>query len=466
MNVPPRSYGSAKVRARRSFLARRVILPAQRFVYTEGLGSLALLAAAVAALAWANSPWHASYDRLWETPVVVGAGRLAIRADLRHWINDALMAVFFFVVGMEIKRELVEGDLSSPRRAALPVIAALGGMVMPALIYLAFNAGGPASRGWGIPMATDIAFAVGVFLLLGDRVPAPMRTFLLALAIADDLGAILVIATFYAEAISLPAIGVALLILVGIVALLRGGMRGAAGSLPIAVAFWVAVFETGIHATMAGVVLGFLIPSRPWLSLYAFSASIRKIGRRFQRALDLGDFDRAEALMGQLEELSRGTEPPLDRRLRRVHPWSSFVILPLFALANAGVALSGGALATAATSRTAWGVALGLLIGKPLGVVGFAWLAVRMRWAVLPSGATWTHMVGAGLLAGIGFTVSLFVTELAFHDPRPLAEAKIAILAASVLAGLAGYAFLRRTSTVEEEDMPLAAVLDGRHSPR
>lgn len=418
----------------------------QAFLQTEGLSSATLLAAALLALAWANSPWHASYSRVWETHLGIDVGLFSIREDLRHWINDGLMAIFFYVVGMEIKRELVEGDLSNTRRAALPVVAALGGMVIPALFYLALNAGGAAVRGWGIPMATDIAFAVGVLLLLGDRVPAPLRIFLLALAVVDDLGAILVIAIFYAKGFSLPALGVAALLL-GVIAAMRwGGMRSTAAYLLVALLFWAAVYKSGIHSTIAGVVLGLLTPTRPWFSLYHFSGSVQKILRRFRRALDQGDFDRAEALMGQIEELSRGTEPPLDRRLRKVHHWSSFVILPLFALANSGVVLSGETLKDVAVSRPAWGVALGLFLGKPLGIIALSWLAVRLRWAALPTGATWSQMVGVGMLAGIGFTVSLFVTELAFDEPRWTSEAKIAILIASALAGLGGYAFLRVTT--------------------
>jgi Na+:H+ antiporter, NhaA family len=443
MNIPPRSLGSVKVQARRSWVARRVTLPIQGFVYTAGLGSIVLLAAVVIALAWTNSPWHASYERVWTTRLVIELGRFAIRLDVRDIINDGLMAIFFFIAGIEIKREWVEGDLSNIRRATLPVASALGGMVVPALIYTAFSGPGPASRGWGIPMATDIAFAVGVLLLLGKRVPVPLRTFLLALAVADDLGAILVIAIFYTATISLIASGAALLFL-GIIVLMRwGGMRGSGVYILVALLFWLAVHSSGVHATIAGVVLGLMTPSRPWFSLYAFSESIRKITRRFQRALDRGDFDRAEALMGQLEELSYGTEPPLDRRLRLLHPWSSFVILPLFALANSGVSLSSDILQSALVSRPAWGIALGLILGKPLGVVGFAWLAVRLRWATLPTGANWGHMIGAGLLAGIGFTVSLFITELAFDDRQQLAEAKISILVASVLAGVAGYVVSR-----------------------
>jgi Na+:H+ antiporter, NhaA family len=461
MKIPPRSYGSAKIRARRSFLARRLVLPAQAFLHTEGYSSVALLGAAVVALVWANSPWHASYERLWQTPLAVDAGILAVRMDLRHWINDGLMAIFFYVVGLEIKRELVGGDLSEPRRAALPIVAAVGGMVMPALIYLVLNPHGAASRGWGIPMATDIAFAVGALLVLGDRVPVPLRVFLLALAVVDDMGAIVVIAVFYVKGISLPALALAALLLCVIAAMSRAGIRGTAAYLPVVLLLWVAVFKSGVHATVAGVLLGLTTTSRPWFSLYSLSDSVQKISRRLRGALDLGDFDRAEAMVGQLEELSKGTEPPLERRLRKVHPWSSFVILPLFALANSDVVLSGDALRSAASSPVAWGILLGLCVGKPVGIVAFAWLAVHFRLASLPKTVNWSHVVGASLLAGIGFTVSLFVTELAFDDALWEADAKIGIFAASVLSGVAGYVFLR-TLTRSQPATPVAAEAEAR----
>jgi NhaA family Na+:H+ antiporter len=455
MNIPARSYGSVKTAARRSYIARRVVLPVQAFLHTEGLGSAVLLGAALVALAWSNSPWRASYEALWRTPVALEIGGFGLRADLRHVIDDGLMAIFFFVVAMEIKRELVEGDLSSPRRAALPVVAALGGMIVPALIYTALNAGGPSVRGWGVPMATDIAFAVGVVLMLGDRVPPAVRTFLLALAVADDLGAIVVIAVFYTKAISLPMLGLAAA-LVGVLAIMRRlRIRAAAANVPVGLMLWAALFQSGVHATVAGVILGLMMETRPWFSLYAFSDSMRKFHARFRRALDRGNFDHAETLMGQLEELGRGTEPPLDRQFRLIHPWSSFVILPLFALANSGVTLSGDLLSSAATSRLAWGIALGLAVGKPVGVIGFAWLATRLRWATLPKGVTWRHITTAGLLAGIGFTVSLFVAELAFEDPKHLAEAKVVILAASLFSGLAGYLWSYGAETQTEDTLVL-----------
>ncbi len=453
MHVPPRSYGSAKALARRSFVARRLVLPTQAFFHTEGPGGVLLLISSLVALGLANSPWGEPFSRLMETHLAVEVGGKSLGFDLRELINDGLMTVFFYVAGLEIKRELLEGRLSSPRQAALPVVAALGGMVVPALLYSACNLGQSGANGWGIPMATDIAFSVGVLILLGDRVPAPARVFLLALAIADDIGAILVIAVFYSDGISWPALGVAAGILLAIGGMIRGGLRSPVAYFLVSLGFWGAMLGSGVHATLAGVILGAMTPIRPWFSLYSFERSAGKLLRRFRNALGSGDFDRAEAIMGQMEELSRGTESQLDRRLRQVHPWSSYVVLPLFALANSGVALDLDSLARASSSGITWGILLGLVAGKPLGIVGLAWLSVKLRIASPPTGATWPHLIGVGMVAGIGFTVSLFVAGLAFVDPRQIDDAKIGILIASALAGVLGFVFLRmgRVGASEEE---------------
>jgi NhaA family Na+:H+ antiporter len=308
-------------------------------------------------------------------------------------------------------------------------------------------------------MATDIAFAVGVLILLGDRVPPAARVFLLALAIADDLGAIGVIAVFYTDGISWVALGVGAVILGAIAGMIRLGVRSSNAYLLAALAFWLAALRSGVHPTLAGVILGAMTPIRPWFSLYSFERSAVKLMRRFRRALGLGDFDRAEAIMGQVEELSRGTESKLDRRLRQVHPWSSYVVLPLFALANSGVALTGESLGRASSSGITWGIVLGLVVGKPLGIVGFAWLAVKLRVASPPTGARWPDLIGVGIVAGIGFTVSLFVTARAFEDPAQVEDAKIGVLVASAVAGALGFAYLRivgRTAEVERDRQDVA----------
>jgi Na+:H+ antiporter, NhaA family len=463
MHVPPRSYGSAKALARHSFVARRIVLPTQAFFHTEGPGGVLLLISSLLALALANSPLGPWMLAVLEAHLTVELGQWAYRDDIRGFINDGLMAVFFYVVGLEIKRELLEGRLSSPRQAALPVLAALGGMVVPALLYSACNIGRPGANGWGIPMATDIAFSVGVLILLGDRVPPAARVFLLALAIADDIGAIGLIAIFYSHGISWSALGVGVVILGGIGAMNRLGVRSSNAYVLASLAFWLAILGSGVHPTLAGVVLGAMTPIRPWFSLYSFEMSAVKLMRRFRRALSVGDFDRAEAIMGQVEELSRGTESKLDRRLRQVHPWSSYVVLPLFALANSGVELTGESLGRAGSSGITWGILLGLVVGKPLGIVGFAWLAVKLRIASPPTGARWPDLIGVGMVAGIGFTVSLFVSGLAFDDPTQVEDAKIGVLVASAIAGVLGFAFLRMQKRGTEDgkgpeavDAPLA----------
>jgi NhaA family Na+:H+ antiporter len=430
--------------AERSFIVRQVLLPAQAFIHTQVVSGAVLLAAALAAIVWVNSPWEESYFDLWNTTVIVDVNLFAIEENLRHWVNEGLMVFFFFVVALEIKRELAHGELSDRRRAALPVAAALGGMVLPAAIYLALNGGGDGARGWGIPMATDIAFALGVLALLGPRIPSQVRVLLLAIAIVDDIGAILVIAVFYSESISLEALGVAALLFLLVVGMIRGGLRNLLPYFIVGTLTWVAMLKSGVHPTIAGVLLGALVPATPYFGEKTFMESAQGLMERFREAIDSGDKETGEALLGQMEELTQGTEAPLERLERAFHPWISFIVVPVFALANAGVDLSGELLRDATSSSVTLGIALGLLAGKLLGIVGFSWMAVRLGLGSLPRGVGWRHLAGVGLLAGIGFTVSLFITGLAFEDLELVSEAKIGILGASVVAGAAGYGFLRR----------------------
>lgn len=443
MAVPPRSRGVMKVRAERSYIVREVVLPAQSFLHTPKISGMLLLLASVAAMVWANSPWASSYDHFWETIITIDAGMLTLSADLRHWVNDGLMTIFFFVVGLEVKREVVQGALSGARRAALPAVAALGGMLAPALCYLMLNAGGPGIKGWGVPMATDIAFALGVLALLETRIPSALRLFLLALAIVDDIGAIVVIAVFYNQHLALDALAVALGLLSLIIAMKHVGVLNITVYILVGVLFWAAVWKSGVHATIAGVVLGLVTPLRPYFSNATFADSADTLLRHFREALSQEDAERAEATLGRMEELSQGTESPLERIERRVHPWSSYGIMPLFALANAGLTLSGDVVQQAASSAVTWGIVAGLLVGKFVGVAGFAWLAVRLRLADLPSGVRWLHVVGLGSLAGIGFTMAIFIASVAFANPSHAAMAKIGILTASAVAALGGYAILR-----------------------
>ena len=461
MDLLPRLSAAVTAPGRR-FRPRRVIEAAQAFVQVEASSGIVLLLAAVAALAWANSPWSDTYFEFWRTQAGIDLKLIAIREDLVHWVNDGLMTVFFFMVGLEIKRELVHGDLSSPRRAMLPAAAALGGMVLPALIYLAFNAGGSGSDGWGIPMATDIAFALGVLSLLSGRVPFGIKVFLLALAITDDIGAILVIAAFYTGSIDLEALGLAAVIFGAIVLMNRRGVRNIDVYVVAGILFWLAMFESGIHATLAGVALGLMAPASAFYDPRSFAASLDELATAYRAAIEGGSADEQQGILAQIEDLSQGTEAPLERLERKLHPWVSYGIVPLFALANAGVALSGDLARDALSSPVSQGAALGLLLGKPLGIFAFTWLAVRLGLGRLPTGANWGQILGVGLLGGIGFTVSLLITGLAFEDGALVDEAKLGVLAASLIAGLAGFVFLSATSRKTDGPLPAANDEDSR----
>jgi NhaA family Na+:H+ antiporter len=438
----PRTKGRLQVRADRIDFTRRVYLPVQSFIQIEWVGSVLLLAAAVLALVVANSPLYDAYHHILEMHLVLDLGFLTIDESIHHWVNDGLMAIFFFVVGLEIKRELLHGNLSEPRKAALPIVAAVGGMVVPAGIYALLNAGGPGASGWGIPMATDIAFALGVLGLLGRRLPSDLRVFLLALAIVDDLGAIMVIALFYTADLSITALLVAGGLLMVILAMQRFGIRAVVAYAIVGFFVWAAVLESGVHATIAGVILGAITPSRPAVDSDTFAEVGEELMARYKQAVADGDHDEAEALLGKLEEFTVETESPLERMERRFHPVSAYFVLPIFALANSGVQLSGEAVAAALGSPITLGVALGLTAGKVVGVLGSSWLAVRTRIAELPAAVNWIHVTGVGLLAGIGFTVALFITGLAFTDPVLVDQGKIGILGASLVAGILGYTFL------------------------
>ena len=371
--------------------------------------------------------------------------RLAVHA----WINDALMAIFFFLVGMEIKHEIVHGELADVRRAALPLWGALGGMIVPALLYVALNYGQPGQHGWGVPMATDIAFSLGVLGMV-KGVPSDLKIFLLSLAIADDIGAIIVIAMFYSGSLDWAPLLAALVILGVIFAMLMVGIAQPILYFLLAVGFWGAILRSGIHATIAGVILGFVVPTTSTLSLKQFQDMATDMSRSFRDAMARGDVQAAKSLLGGFDALLNNTESAAERLTRLLNDWVSFLVLPLFALANAGVTFSSGAWGELATSRIAWGIVIGLIVGKPLGIIGFATLAVRTGLAQLPRGVTWRQFAGVGILAGIGFTVSIFISSLAFDDAAQLMEAKVAVLVASVIAGLLGYMALRERRAAEQ----------------
>jgi len=413
----------------------------ERFVHQETSGSILLFAATVVALLWANSPWSASYVSLWKLPLSIGR-RPLFSMDLHHWIDDGLMVLFFLVVGLEIKREIVKGELSSFRQAALPIIAALGGMLLPALLYFALNPSGLGARGWGIPMATDIGFAMGVLALLGKRIPSSLRVFMLALAIVDDVGAILVIAFFYTPTISLPALTVAGGLLALLIAL---AMRRAPISLYVVVGFffWAAVLSSGVHATIAGVILGLIAPITPKFRPEELAESAEPLLRDFRAQILSHDKSSAEATLTGLDQLLRGTDSLAERLERTLNPWVCFLVLPLFALASAGVALSTDQLKLAYSSSIALGIFVGLLLGKAVGITLFSFLGVKLKIAGMADGLTWKGIAGVGLLAGVGFTVALFISGLSFGDENLVATAKVAVLAASLAAGLFGYVYLR-----------------------
>jgi len=441
-HIPPRSRGEVEHEAERSYVFRQFVLPAQRFIHTEVLGGIALLLAAVVALVWANSPWDEAYFDLFATQLSIDTGIFHIENDLHGWINDGLMTFFFFVVGLEIKREMTRGELAGFQKAMLPVTAALGGMIVPALIYIALNAGGEGGRGWGIPVATDIAFALGVLALIGRRIPSQLRVFLLALAIADDIGAITVIAVFYTSDFSIEA----LLIAGGLLAFIHGMSRAGVRDISVYLLFgafaWVAMYESGVHATIAGVALGLMTPANPYYSTSRFEESMDDLFAKYRDAHAREDEQAAQHFLGQMEALTQGTESPLERLQRLLLPMTSFIVVPLFALANAGVVITGDSVSEAVSSEISQGVAFGLLFGKPVGVFLATWIAVRLGVASLPRSMNWWHVLGVGLLAGVGFTVALFVNELAFDEEILISDGKMGILAGSIISAIIGYVML------------------------
>jgi NhaA family Na+:H+ antiporter len=417
----------------------RAWLPFQDFFQTESAGGILLLVTAALALIWANV-WPESYIRVWEVPWTIGAPRFGLTLSLRDWINDGLMAIFFFLVGLEIKREIVIGELASLRRAALPLAAAAGGMAAPAAIYTLFNAGTPAAHGWGIPMATDIAFALGVLALLGSRIPPGLRVFLAALAIVDDLGAVIVIAFFYTVHISWVALGIGLGTFVLLLGLSKLGLRSTLIYGALALVLWIAFLLSGVHATIAGVLLALAVPARTRIDAAAFVDRARGELDEFAASGSVGQGilpnEAQQTALRTLEAAAEDVLAPLQRLEHGLARWVAFGIVPLFALANAGVILVGG-VGQPYTWRVLLGTAAGLLIGKPVGIMLAALVAITVG-AATPSGVTWRHLFGASLLGGIGFTMAIFIANLAFTTPALLPAAKIGILISSPLAGLAG----------------------------
>ena len=434
----PKSLPSAPPEAWEPLLrfARLARRPLEHFFRIEAASGIVLLVTAAGALGWANSPWSESYFRFWHLPIGLSIGTFSIERTLEWFVNDALMVIFFFVVGMEIRRELHHGELSEWRRAALPAVGALGGMLAPAALYLVLAGGTETRPGWGVPMATDIAFAVGVLVLLGKRVPAALRVLLLALAVIDDLGAIVVIALFYSSGVGVWGLLVAAGGLGAIFAMQRLGVRAKLAYVPPSVIVWAGVYAAGVHPTIAGVIVGLVTPVRAWLGTDGFIAGVQ---RELEHLEQVGPHERsthelAETL-AHVDLARREALSPAESLIETLHPWVAFGIMPVFALANAGVSLSGASLDGVGWT-VASGVAVGLVVGKPLGVLVACWLALVARVGVLPVGLSLRHLVVLGVVAGVGFTMALFVAQLAFTDARLLAAAKVGVLAASAVAAM------------------------------
>ena len=425
----------------------QIVKPAQRFFQKEATSSLLLIAATVVALVWANCPAFESYHHLWHTDIRFGFGQSVISKSMIHWVNDGMMALFFFTVGLEIKRELLVGELSTPRKALFPVFAAIGGMVFPGIIFAAINLGTASISGWGIPMATDIAFALGALAIFGKRLPIGLRVFLAAFAIADDLGAVLVIALFYTKEIIWSNLVICgfLVALLGICNFLW--VRSTLIYVVLGLLIWLAVLGSGVHATAAGVLVSLFIPAQGKYDTDRFIQNVRERLEAFQCTEQSCGFsillnqEHYDAVQG-LEMDCQNVETPLQRMLHALHPWVAFLILPIFALGNAGLTFGEINLAEALTHRVSLGIIFGLFIGKPLGITLLSYLSVKMNVSALPEGIRWPHIFGVSLLGGIGFTMSLFISGLSFTAPDLLNYSKLAVLIVSVLSALAGILFL------------------------
>lgn len=414
----------------------------RHFLHLESSGGVFLVLATIIALIMANSPAAELVADFWHAHAVVQVGPVTVDETLHHWINDALMSVFFLVAGLEIKRELVAGELRDPKRAALPAVAAIGGMVVPALIYTLINVGGDGASGWGVPLATDIAFAVAVLAIVGKGLPSGLKVFLLSLAIADDIGAVVVIALFYSSSISFAWLGIAGGFIAIVMLMKRVDIWFVPAYVLVGFGFWLAMFESGVHATLAGVILGLMAPA---------------VARRPDPTRVDVEATTPFAVLREVLVDAKETVPVTDRLIHILHPWTAFVVLPLFALANGGVAISGSGLADAAASPVTLGIVFGLVAGKTIGIVFATRIAVSAGLGSLPDGVTWTAVTGVALLAGIGFTVSLFITGLAFDDPVTQDNAKIGVLTASVLAAGLGSFVLRKAAADAAADAPVEA---------
>lgn len=435
----------------------KIVTPFEEFIHRQTAGGIVLMATAVIALILANGPLADAYQHVLHTYAGVTFGDWSLKMSVHHWINDALMALFFFVVGLELKREIVAGELANPRAAVLPIVAAIGGMIVPALIYFAINPTGDAAAGWGIPMATDIAFAVGALALLSHRVPPALVTFLVAVAIVDDLGAVLVIAIFYTETISLVPLGIVAALFALLLTFNRAGVRAIIPYFVVAVAMWYALQQSGVHATLAGILGAFSVPARPKYNPRRFSRNISELMVRFDQthAADTDIMTNTE-LRGVVQTLETGVlsvQTPLQRLEHIWHMPVAYLVIPIFALANAGIAIDLGSIGETLTHPVLLGVSIGLLLGKFIGVTGACWLAIKLGVAELPKDTRFVQIAGVSLLAGIGFTMSIFVAQLGFaENPELLLMAKTGVLGASFIAGVSGYIWLYLVSDTKTKD--------------
>jgi len=431
----------------------KILTPLEEFIHRQTTSGVLLMICAVIALIIANSPWHEDYKHLLHEELAISLGGTAFSLSIHHWINEALMALFFFIMGLELKRELLVGELSSPRQALLPIAAAIGGMLIPALGYVVFNTTGPEAKGWGIPMATDIAFAIGALSLLGSRIPKSLITFLIALAIVDDLGAVAVIALFYTESIDVVALMYAAGLTLILLSFNLGGVRRPLPYAAVGILLWAAMLASGIHATIAGIVVAFVIPIRPKFEPSAFIRRVKGATRDMEESIqqmpDIIHNNRFRSLVISLGDGVDLVQAPAQRLEHTLHLPVAYLVIPVFALANAGIPVNFAEFGQAVSSPITLGVLCGLLLGKPLGIAGFTWLTLRFGLAQLPEGLNMKHILGVGLLGGIGFTMSIFIADLGFAGkPEELLAAKTGILLASAIAGFGGYFWLRANTSV------------------
>lgn len=425
----------------------KVLTPLEEFIHRQTTSGILLMLCAIAALYIANSPLSTAYHELLKMPFTIGVPDFQLSKTIHHWINDGLMALFFFVVGLELKREILVGELSDPKQAILPIVAAIGGMVVPVAIYISINPEGDALNGWGVPMATDIAFALGALALLGNRVPKNLLTFLVALAIVDDLGAVTVIALFYTETLNITALSIAAAMIGLLVAINFGGIRRPLPYMLIGVVLWIAMLKSGVHATLAGIILAFTIPMRPKYDPESFLENIKgMLGQIKQTFINEPNIIKNDQLRCQVQTLGESVDlvqAPAQILEHKMHTPTAYIIIPIFSLANAGIPIDWSALGSLITHPVSMGISAGLVFGKLIGIAGFAWLAVRLGVTALPSGVNFKHIIGAALMGGIGFTMSIFIAELGFaNSPEDLLMAKSGILLASIIAGVSGFLWL------------------------